>query len=117
MLFRSTVTTGRTQACPGGVYIIDAQNGIGFGTGTATWPNGDQLYSQIVTRTQCFDTAGRFTSTDTVRIVGGTGKFAGASGTFEQSFSGFFQYFDANANPAQGFGSASGELEGTLILP
>ena len=87
-----TVPTGSTQACPGGVFIIDAPNGIGFGTGTVTWPNGDQIYAQTVTRTQCFDTAGRFTSTGgTSRIVGGTGKFAGASGTFEQSFSGFFQ--------------------------
>ena len=111
------VPTGPTQACPGGVFIIDAQNGIGFGTGTGTWPNGDQIYSQIVTGTACFDTAGRFTSTDTSRIAGGTGKFAGASGTVEQTGTGFIQYFDAKANPAQGFGSFSGEFEGTLILP
>lgn len=111
------VPTGSTQACPGGVSIIDAQNGIGFGTSTATWPNGDQIYTQIVTRTQCYDTVGRFTSTDTGRIVGGAGKFAGASGTFEQSSSGFFQYLDANANPAQGFGSFSGKIEGTITLP
>jgi len=111
------VPTGPTPECPGGVFIIDAQNGIGFGTTTQTWPNGDQIYGQSVTRTQCSDTVGRFTGTDTARIVGGTGKFAGASGTVEQSFSGFFQYFDANASPAQGFGSFSGEFEGTLILP
>jgi len=34
-----------------------------------------------------------------------------------QTLSGFTQYFDANANPAQGFGSFSGEFEGTLMLP
>jgi hypothetical protein len=111
------VPTGPTQACPGGGFIIDAQNGIGFGTATGTWPSGDQLYSQTVTSTLCFDTAGRFTSTDTSRIVGGTGKFAGASGTVEQTGTGFIQYFDANADPAQGFGSFSGEFTGTLILP
>lgn len=111
------VPTGPTAECPGGVFIIDAPNGIGFGTGTGTWPNGDQLYSQIVTRTHCLDTAGRFTGTDTGRIVGGTGKFAGASGTVEQSYTGFAQYFDANANPGQAFFSFNGEFEGTLILP
>jgi hypothetical protein len=112
-----TVPTGPTAECPGGVFIIDAQNRIGFGTGTATWPNGDQIYNQTVTRTLCYDTVGRFTGTDTTRIVGGTGKFAGALGTFEQSVSGFTQYFDANADPAQGFGSFTGEFGGTLILP
>lgn len=111
------VPTGPTQACPGGVFIIDAQNGIGFGTGTGTWPDGDQLYSQIVRSTQCYDTAGRFTVTETARIVGGTGKFAGASGTVEQTGTGFFQYFDPNAKPPQGFGSFSGVFKGTLILP
>jgi hypothetical protein len=85
------VPTGPTAECPGGVFIIDAPNGIGFGTGTGTWPNGDQIHTQIVTRTECYDTAGRFTGTATGRVVGGAGKFAGASGTFEQSYSGFFQ--------------------------
>ncbi|MGE0823112.1 MAG: hypothetical protein AB7G75_09015 [Candidatus Binatia bacterium] len=111
------VPTGSTQACPGGVLIIDAQNRIGFGTSTVTWPNGDQLYIQIVTSTQCFDIAGGFTNTETVRVVGGTGKFAGASGTGEQTGTGFIQYFDANAKPPQGFGSFSGVFQGTLILP
>lgn len=110
-----TVPTGATAECPGGVFIIDAQNG--FGTSTETFPNGDQLYAQVLTRTLCFDVVGGFTGASTFSYVGGTGKFAGASGNGESSFVGFFQAFDANAVPPQGFGSASGEFTGTLILP
>ena len=43
------VRTGPTAACPGGVFIIDAQNGKGFGTFTETFPNGDQLYARVLT--------------------------------------------------------------------
>lgn len=112
-----TVPTGPTAECPGGVFIIDAQNGKGFGTYTETFPNGDQLYSWTLTRTLCFDSVGGFTGSGTYSTVGGTGKFAGASGNGENSFVGFFQAFDANAVPPQGFGSSSGEFTGTLILP
>ena len=110
-----TVPTGPTAECPGGVFIIDAQNG--FGTYTETFPNGDQLYSRTLTRTLCSDGVGGFTGAGTFSTVGGTGKFAGASGNGENSFVGFFQAFDANAVPPQGFGSSSGEFTGTLILP
>lgn len=111
------VPTGPTAECPGGVSIIDAASGIGFGTATGTFPNGDQLYLQVLTRSQCGLGGGRFTASDTLAIVGGTGKFAGASGTIERSYSTFFQAFDQNAVPPQGFGSFSGEFNGTLILP
>src|SRR5262245_22833140 len=47
------VFNGVTPECPSGVFIVDKQNGIGFGSNTGTFPNGDQLYSQLLTRTQC----------------------------------------------------------------
>ncbi len=111
------VPTGPTAACPGGVFIIDAQNGQGFGTFTETFPNSDQLYGRILTSTLCSDGVGGSTSSTTISIVGGAGKFAGASGNIENSSPGFFQAVDTNANPFQGFGSFSGEFEGTLMLP
>jgi hypothetical protein len=98
------IPTGPTAACPGGAFVIDAQHG-GFGTFTNTYKNGAQIYSEIRTRTLCVDSNGGFTGSDTGVIVNGTGKFAGATGTFEQSFTGFFQVFDPNADPPQGFGS------------
>jgi len=111
------VPTGPTSDCPGGVSIVDAQNGIGFGTTTRTFPKGDQLYSQLLTRTQCGLGGGEFTGSDTWTIVGGTGKFDGASGTVDVEWTSFIQAFDPNANPAQAFGSTSGEFEGTVVLP
>jgi hypothetical protein len=112
-----TVPTGPTAECPRGVFIIDAQNGQGLGTFTETFPNGDQYYARVLTFTSCSDSAGGYTGSTTISIVGGTGKFAGASGNIENSFTGFFQAVDTNANPFQGFGSFSGEYTGTLILP
>ena len=111
------VPTGPTAACPGGVFIIDTQNGKGGGTYTETFPNGDQLYGRVLTRTFCSNGVGGFTGSSTLSYVGGTGKFAGASGNVENSFAGFYQAFDANAVPRQGFGPFSGEFTGTLILP
>ena len=111
------VPTGPTAECPGGVFIIDAQNAQGFGTFTETFPNGDQYYAQVLTATSCSDSVGGYTGSTTISIFGGTGKFAGASGNVENSFVSFFQVGDANAVPRQAFGSSSGEFTGTLILP
>jgi hypothetical protein len=111
------VPTGPTQACPGGAFVIDAQHGNGFGTFTDTYEKGDQLYSQVSTGTLCFDSVGGFTGSNSVIIVGGTGKFAEASGTFEESFTGFVQAFDPNAKPLQTFVSFTGKFTGTLTLP
>jgi hypothetical protein len=106
------VPTGPTSACPGGVFIVDAQQGIGFGTHTRTFPNGDQLYSQLLTRTQCGLGGGKYTGSDTWTIVGGTGKFEGASGTFDVQFTSFVQAFDPNANPARGLAPSARNLRG-----
>jgi len=109
--------TGVTAACPHGVFIIDAVNGIGFGKTTATFPNGDQLYSRILSRTQCGIDLGKFDTTDVQEILGGTGKFEGASGTSTLHSISICQASDQNANPPQCFGSSTGEFEGTITLP
>jgi hypothetical protein len=111
------VRTDPTAECPGGVFIIDAQTGQGFGTWTETFPNGDQLYGRVLTSTLCSDGAGGSISSSTLSYIGGTGKFAGASGNVENNVASFFQVVDANANPFQGFGSFRGKFEGTLTLP
>jgi hypothetical protein len=110
-------STGVTVACPAGVFIIDAQKGIGFGRTTHTFPNGDQIYSRILTRTQCGLGGGRFSATDVVEILGGTGKFEGASGTAEVRSLSVCQAFDGSAIPPQCFGSFTGDFDGTITLP
>jgi hypothetical protein len=99
------------------VFIIDALNGIGFGRVTATFPNGDQIYSRILTRTQCGLGGGKFETDDVQEIVGGTGKFEGASGTAELHSISVCQASDPNATPPQCFGSFTGEFTGTITLP
>lgn len=111
------VPTGPTAECPGGVFIIDAQNGQGFGIWTETFPTGDQLYGRVLTLTLCSDGVGGSASSATLSYVGGTGKFAGASGNVENRVTSLFHAVDANANPFQGFGSFRGTFEGTLTLP
>jgi hypothetical protein len=111
------VPTGVTPECPGGVSIIDAQSRVGFSAITATFPNGDQVYSRILTRTQCGLGGGKFKTDDVQEILGGTGKFEGASGTVEVHSTSFCQAFDGNAVPPQCFGSFTGEFAGTITLP
>jgi hypothetical protein len=109
--------TGVTGACPGGVFIIDAINGIGFGKTTATFPNGDQIYSRILTRYQCGLGGGKYETDDVQEIIGGTGKFEGASGTAALHSISVCQASDPNATPPQCFGSFTGEFTGTITLP
>ena len=105
---------GPSTECPGGVLVIDAQNG-GFAINIDTFPNGDQIYRKVSTRTECVDGRG-FTGSDTGVFVGGTGKFEGVSGTYELTFAGFTQFFDPSANPPQEFGSFTGSGTGILLL-
>lgn len=109
------VATDPTDACPGGVFIIDAENNMGYSTRICTFPNGDQIFSRILTRTDCTDLEGGFAGEDTGEITGGTGQFVGATGTFAQTFSGFFQVFDEISN--QGLASFTGETSGVLDAP
>lgn len=109
---------GPTPECPGGVFIIDAPNGAGFGASTETFPNGkDQIYSQFVTRTLCADGVGGFSAEQTGDIVGGAGRFEGVTGTFELSFSGFFQAFDPDAVPLAAFGAYTGKRRFEINFP
>lgn len=111
------VPTGATAACPGGVFIIDAVNGIGFGRTTHTFPNGDQVYSRILTRHLCSLGGGKSETNDVNETLGGTGKFEGASGIAEAHYTNTTQAGDGNAVPPQSFGSFTGEFTGTIILP
>jgi len=107
------VYQGEDPKCPGGLLIIDAQGGSGFGFSTETYSNGDQIYYQVRTRTECLDDQNGFTGSDTGDIVGGTGRFAGVSGTYESSFAGVRQFL----NTPQEFGSFTGEATGILVFP
>ncbi len=63
------------------------------------------------------DTDNGFTGSATGVIMGGTGRFAGAPGSFEMGFTGSIQVSDPNANPPQEFGSFTGKGTGIIIIP
>lgn len=108
---------GPPPTCPTTEVILDVPNGIGFSTLTATFPNGDQIYSRILTRKQCSLGGGQVQIDDVQEILGGTGKFEGASGMAELHTISRCQAVDGNAVPPQCFGSFTGEFEGTITLP
>jgi hypothetical protein len=104
-----------TDACPGGSAVINAEEEMGYGRDTITAPNGDQLYTYVLTATSCADEAGGFVSEATSQVYGGTGQFAEATGDIQATITGLWQIYDSVS--MQGFGSYTGTATGTLDLP
>lgn len=112
-----------TAECPGGVFVVDADNGIGSGRGVRTFANGiDQIFTELTDRQLCVGLdvhGGPFfkESTDRGVIIGGTGRFAGATGTYEFTYTGTLLYGDFLAVPPQFFGSVLGTGTYTINVP
>ena len=116
------VPTPPTPDCPGGVFVVDAQNGIGGGRGVRTFASGtDQLFIELTERHLCvgFDVNGPFfkESRDAGVVIGGTGRYAGATGTYEFTYTGTILYGDPFASPPQFFGSINGTGTFHLNVP
>jgi len=102
------VFVGVDNDCPGGIFVV--QNDIGDGYGVRTFPNAaDQLFVKLTSMYFCLGTQGQATGNQEGVIIGGTGRYQGANGTFEYSYSGQLLYFDENASPPQFFGSILAE--------
>jgi len=112
------VFTGATAECPGGLWVVNASYG-GTGFAVRTFPNAsDQLFVQLTERSLCANAFGQVTDGhDSGVIVGGTGKFAGATGTYEWNYTGQILYGDPAAQPEQYFGSLNGTGTWTIELP
>jgi hypothetical protein len=78
---------------------------------------GDQLFSQITSGTLCSDSS-TFTFSFSVAgiFTGGTGQFAGATGSFTANGSGAQAVFTPGP-PGRGFGRTTGTTSGTLVIP
>jgi hypothetical protein len=75
--------------------------------------NGDLLFVNVPTHTGCADfNTLSFTFKEQGIITGGTGRFAGASGTFEDDTLAIALVLE----PEFSFGSVSGEIKATIIL-
>ena len=99
------VFAGLTEDCPGGLYVVNGELG-GTGVGTRTFPSTeDQIYFVLTERELCANESGQIVGQDAGVIVGGVGRYAGATGTYEWEYSGQIQYLDLGATPPQFFGS------------
>jgi hypothetical protein len=79
---------------------------------------GDQSFSQITSGTLCFNTfTGQTSVTSEGVYIGGTGKAAGATGTFTSQTSGSYLMFGFKGGVFGGFGQFTGTVDSTLILP
>ena len=103
-----------TGACPAGHLETGVVAG---GSAVNTFLHTrDQLFNQVTSRILCIDlVTGAFSAHSLATITGGTGKFAGATGSIEYRFTGLTFLADPASN--QSFGSFTGTIEGTLILP
>ena len=104
-----------TGACPAGQLETALVAGSVVNTFLHT---RDQLFIELTSRIFCVDLVTFTFSAHTIAtITGGTGKFAGATGSVDYRFTGvvFLADFDPASN--QLFGSFTGTVEGTLILP
>lgn len=109
------VFVGVTADCPGGYIVVNSEAG-GTGVGTRTFPNGeDQIYIQLTEREFCANEFGQVAGQDSGVIVGGVGRYEGATGTYEFEYSGQLQYFDPLATPPQMFGAVIGTGTWTIF--
>ena len=78
----------------------------------------DQLFIQPTSRLLCFDpVTGAFSVHTIATITGGTGKFAGATGSVDYRGTGLTPLADFDPASTQGFFSFTGTVSGTLTLP
>ena len=81
---------------------------------------GDQLFGQITSATFCVNFATlpiTFTSSAQGENIGGTGKYTGATGSFESHTTGSYLIFGFKDGVFGGFGHFNFTSDGTLILP
>jgi hypothetical protein len=104
-----------TGACP----ADQVESGLVGGSIVNTFLHTrDQLFIQPTSRVLCFDLATGTLSAQTIAtITGGTGKFAGATGSLDYRFTGRVLLPDFDPASNQVFASFTGTVEGTLTLP
>jgi len=103
-----------TGLCPTGQLEFE----LVFGTGVDTAADTSQIFYQIDESPVCLDPATfTFTGTAQESILGGTGRFAGATGNFESTFTGSYLVFDDSPESNQGFGPFSGSFTGDITIP
>jgi hypothetical protein len=113
------VVERRFVAAPGVCAAGQVELGLVQGKGVSTFlSTGDQIFGETTSSTFCYDPAtGNYSGHDTGIVTGGTGKFEGATGSIERSYTGTDLVIDRDPASKQAFGRFSGEFSGTITLP
>jgi hypothetical protein len=93
--------------------------GRNLGHSVATDERADQLFWEVGPNksTFCLESDNTFSLTAHAKITGGTGAYAGASGTFESQATGRFLVSGSKNGVLGDFGQFTATTSGTLILP
>jgi len=104
-----------TGACPAG----QPETALVAGSVVNTFLHTrDQLFIELTSRIFCFDpVTGVASAHGIATITGGTGKFAGATGSVDYRFTGLTLLADFDPASNQLFGPFTGTVEGMLTLP
>jgi hypothetical protein len=86
--------------------VLNLLTGVGAGEATFVAANGDRLFTYNVGQTSPTGNPGELRIVETYTITGGTGRFAGASGSFGG---------ERLVNQATGY--TSGSFDGNIVLP
>jgi hypothetical protein len=101
------VFVGTTNECPGGLFVVTSS--MGTGMGVRSFPNAqDQIFVRLTERELCVNALGGIEGTDQGVIVGGVGRYEGASGSYSFEYTGQILFGDETATPPQIFGSTLG---------
>ena len=87
-------------------HVANRANGTAVGSYEFTAANGDKVYAEFTGQAQPTATSGVLYIVETATITGGTGRFAGASGSFRVE-----RFYDTVA------GTTVGSFEGTISSP
>ena len=87
-------------------HVVDHTNGTAIGSYEFTAANGDTLFAVFTGQAAPTSTPGVLYIVETATIIGGTGRFAGATGSFTSE-----RWYDMIA------GTTTGSFEGTISRP
>jgi hypothetical protein len=87
-------------------HVVDRADLTAIGTYEFTAANGDKVYAEFTGQGMLTDVPGVIAIVETATITGGTGRFAGATGSFTA-----YRLFDRVA------GTTTGYFEGTISSP